>query len=238
MERKLYSLEAINSKCREDRYTIKVKNRLGQYEEKVYLSNIDEHITTYFKNLDQFLYYLKQKGIIASKYDSIKITYRHNGIQTLDPIFKENEILNKISKNAKTKIDLEKNKKEFIYILDQFFNLCENEHFCNILLKSHQIPQKLKDGIKELNNIVYTDKTPDEIKYQISEILINYKILRTIVVYIDGYINNKKIPMQTTLPPKNENGKQITLPEDFEVVYDREEKEEFFSEEELKSSYG
>ena len=46
MERKLYSLEAINSNNKADRCVIKIKNYNGEYEQKSYLARIDEHITT------------------------------------------------------------------------------------------------------------------------------------------------------------------------------------------------
>ena len=59
MERKLYSLEAINSRKPENRHVIQIKNEKGEYETKTYLANIDQHITTYFKNLKQLLFYLK-----------------------------------------------------------------------------------------------------------------------------------------------------------------------------------
>ena len=90
MERKLYSLEAINSNNKADRCVIKIKNDNGEYEQKSYLARIDEHITTYFKSKKQLLYYLKEKKIIAGYYDDIKITYRHNGINALELEFNTN----------------------------------------------------------------------------------------------------------------------------------------------------
>ena len=54
MERKLYSLEAINSNNKADRCVIKIKNDNGEYEQKSYLARIDEHITTYFKSKKHF----------------------------------------------------------------------------------------------------------------------------------------------------------------------------------------
>ena len=41
MERKLYSLEAINSNNKADRCVIKIKNDNGEYEQKSYLERID-----------------------------------------------------------------------------------------------------------------------------------------------------------------------------------------------------
>lgn len=145
MERKLYSLEAINSNNKADRCVIKIKNDNGEYEQKSYLARIDEHITTYFKSKKQLLYYLKEKKIIAGYYDDIKITYRHNGINALELEFNTNEILKEIAKDSKTKIDIEKCEKQFNYVLNKFINLCKEDVFFDLINKSEQIPEHLKE---------------------------------------------------------------------------------------------
>lgn len=238
MERKLYSLEAINSKNRSVRHIIKVKNHLQQYEEKTYLANIDQHITTYFCNLEQLLYYLKKKNIIASKYDDIKITYHHSGICAINPVFQDQKLLNKISKNSKSMIDMEKNEAEFNTILKQFFSLCHDDSFYNLLNESKQIPEYLKSSIYRFHYHMYNDQTLDEIQVKISNALKNYKTLRTVILYIDSYLNNKKIENKVFLPPHQVKTTQIILPSQNHVEYDREEKEEFLSEGEIEFSYG
>ena len=241
MERKLYSLEAINSNNKADRCVIKIKNDNGEYEQKSYLARIDEHITTYFKNKKQLLYYLKEKKIIAGYYDDIKITYRHNGINALELEFNTNEILKKIAKDSKTKIDIEKCEKQFNYVLNKFINLCKEDVFFDLINKSEQIPEHLKRSANQLNKLIEDNtndsiKTKMEIKNTVRNMLMNYKNFRTILMYIDSYTNNKEIFKTTLLPNAKKRQKQLEIKEEI-VDYDREEKEEFLTEEEIEYGY-
>lgn len=239
MERKLYSLEAINSNNKADRCVIKIKNYNGEYEQKSYLARIDEHITTYFKSKKQLLYYLKEKKIIAGYYDDIKITYRHNGINALELEFNTNEILKKIAKDSKTNIDIEKCEKQFNYVLNKFIDLCKEDVFFDLINKSEQISEHLKRRANELNkfidnNTIESTKRMEEIKKSIKDSLVNYKTFRTILMYIDCYMNDKEISKTTLLP----NNKKIQRQVEIETIdYDREEKEEFLTEEEIEFGY-
>lgn len=241
MERKLYSLEAINSNNKADRCVIKIKNYNGEYEQKSYLARIDEHITTYFKNKKQLLYYLKEKKIIAGYYDDIKITYRHNGINALELEFNTNEILKEIAKDSKTKIDIEKCEKQFNYVLNKFIDLCKENLFFDFINKSEQIPEHLKKRANELNKFINDDtnestKKMIEIKSSIKSMLTNYKTFRTITIYIDSYMNNKEVAKTTSLPDNKKMQKQLQIKEE-NIDYDREEKEEFLTEEEIEHGY-
>ena len=239
MERKLYSLEAINSNNKADRCVIKIKNYNGEYEQKSYLARIDEHITTYFKSKKQLLYYLKEKKIIAGYYDDIKITYRHNGINALELEFNTNEILKEIAKDSKTNIDIEKCEKQFNYVLNKFIDLCKEDVFFDLINKSEQISEHLKRRANELNkfidnNTIESTKRMEEIKKSIKDSLVNYKTFRTILMYIDCYMNDKEISKTTLLP----NNKKIQRQVEIETIdYDREEKEEFLTEEEIEFGY-
>lgn len=238
MEKKLYSLEAINSNKKTERHTIKVKNDLGKYENKTYLANIDKHITTYFKSKEQFLYYLKQKGIITDQYDDVKITYRHNGIQAIDLVFNDNNIIKEISKDSKTKININDNIDRFYQVLENFCELCKDDCFFKIINRSNQIPERLKIRASQLHNFIYDENELEqiqEIEEDIKNNLTNYKIFRTVVMYIDSYKNNKKFSERTMLPEKKEGQVEgQTYIKNVEVEYDRLEKEEFLSEEELE----
>lgn len=239
MERKLYSLEAINSNNKADRCVIKIKNYNGEYEQKSYLARIDEHITTYFKSKKQLLYYLKEKKIIAGYYDDIKITYRHNGINALELEFNTNEILKKIAKDSKTNIDIEKCEKQFNYVLNKFIDLCKEDVFFDLINKSEQISEHLKRRANELNkfidnNTIESTKRMEEIKKSIKDSLINYKTFRTILMYIDCYMNDKEISKTTLLPDNKKIQRQVEIET---IDYDREEKEEFLTEEEIEFGY-
>lgn len=239
MERKLYSLEAINSNNKTDRCVIKIKNYNGEYEQKSYLARIDEHITTYFKSKKQLLYYLKEKKIIAGYYDDIKITYRHNGINALELEFNTNEILKEIAKDSKTKIDIEKCEKQFNYVLNKFINLCKEDVFFDLINKSEQISEHLKRRANELNkfidnNTIESIKRMEEIKKSIKDSLVNYKTFRTILMYIDCYMNDKEISKTTLLPDNKKIQRQVEIET---IDYDREEKEEFLTEEEIEFGY-
>lgn len=242
-ERKLYSLEAINSSDKTDRHIIKIKNAEGKYEKKAYLSRIDEHITTYFESLEHLLYYLKQANIIADRYDDIKITYRHSGIKSIDLVFKGNDIIKQVAKNSKTEVDLEKNSGTFNHVVNHFFKLCQDDLFFDLINKSSQIPEHLKIRANELNKFINGNTNEDankmiEIKTSIKSMLKNYKVFRTIVLYIDCFLNDKEIQQQIMLPEiNNKNIKNQTTINTYEIAYDREEKEEFLSEEELKKAY-
>lgn len=239
MERKLYSLEAINSNNKADRCVIKIKNYNGEYEQKSYLARIDEHITTYFKSKKQLLYYLKEKKIIAGYYDDIKITYRHNGINALELEFNTNEILKEIAKDSKTNIDIEKCEKQFNYVLNKFINLCKEDVFFDLINKSEQIPEHLKRRANELNKFIDNNTTESikrmtEIKKSVKKSLVNYKIFRTILMYMDCYMNDTEISKTTLLPDNKKIQRQVEIET---IDYDREEKEEFLTEEEIEFGY-
>lgn len=250
MERKLYSLEAINNNDKTDRVVIKIKSPEGKYETKTHLSNIDKYITTYFDNKEQLINYLQTKGIISSKYDDIKITYKYNGIRTMELEFKGNDILNSISKNSKTRIDMTTNKREFYIVYNKFMELCRSNTFFDVIRRSNQLPEHLISRANQFNKFINEDDNESkqefiEIKESIRNMLENYKTFRTIVIYVESYLNNVDVIDQTTLPNINDiqiKG-QMTLDdiksqvESDEIEYDREEKEEFLSEEEIESQY-
>ena len=245
MERKLYSLEAINSRKPENRHVIQIKNEKGEYETKTYLANIYQHITTYFKNLKQLLFYLKQKNIISDFYDDVKITYRHNGIQAIDPVYMDQNIIAKVSKNSKTSVNLETNSSEFIYSYHQFLKLCEENEFLEFINKSNQIPERLKLLANKINKRICTSdhyQEKQEVENEIWNCLIHYKNFRTIVLYMTSYCERKSITNKITLPENNQKEiiAQTFLKEKSEetIEYDRYEQEEFLTEEELEQGYG
>ena len=55
-------------------------------------------------------------------------------------------------------------------------------------------------------------------------------------MYIDSYTNNKEIFKTTLLPNAKKRQKQLEIKEEI-VDYDREEKEEFLTEEEIEYGY-
>lgn len=243
MERKLYSLEAINSKNPRDRHTIQIKNEQGTYENKAYLACIDQYITMYFKNLNQLLYYLKQKKIIADHYDDIKITYRHNEIYAINLVYQDSDILKRVSKTSKSKINLESSMKEFEWVYNQFLNNCKKDNFLIFLNKSRQIPQQLKINANKYHVIYLSEDNRETIKVEeeIRRLLQSYKTFRMVVVYLDHYRKNKLDINFDQILPEKDNFKIDSNPFLLQVNnydYDRFEKEEFLSEEELRQGYG
>lgn len=245
MGRKLYSLEAIDSRNPENRHVIQIKNEKGKYETKTYLANIDKHITTYFKNLNQLLYYLKQKNIISDRYDDVKITYRHNEIYAIDPVYMDQNVIASVSKNSETIVNLETNSDEFIHSYRKFLKLCEKNEFLEFINKSNQIPERLKILANQVNKRICTSdhyQEKQEVENEIWNCLMNYKNFRTIVLYMSSYCEEGPILTKTTLPEKKQKEiiGQTFLKEKPEVTieYDRHEQEEFLTEEELEQGYG
>ena len=241
MERKLYGLEAINSQNLTDRVKIKMNSEDGRgHEYKSTLHMIDKNITSYFSNKQQLLNYFISKGIITDKYDDIKITYRYRGIRTIEPVFSSDEIIKKVSENATSNVDTNKNQTEYNYIVDTFVKYCKEDNFFNMILKSEQIPEHLKDRANQLNKFIDSGSNEDahekiEIINSIKNMLASYKTFRTIAIYIDSYLKQKELSVKQSVLPEIPSKQQQLKTE--VVEEDLDEKEEFLTEEEIEETY-
>lgn len=245
-EIKIYGLEAINSSNLKDRTTVKIKNKDGVYENKTTLSNIDKTVIHYFKSKEQFLYYLKQKGIIDKRFDDIKIVYKHVGYQTIELEF-NNELLKHVAENSLYDVNIEAVRPEFELVLNEFIKMCKDNNFYNLVSSGKTIPQHLKERANQLNKFIDSGNNEDygefsRIRESISNMLKSYKTFRTIFIYINSYKNNKEIVQPSYLPgiSKEQVDGQISLPnlqqekEEIEGVYT---KEEFMTREEMNEAY-
>ena len=181
----------------------------------------------------EYLYSLKDEKYL--EFQSKLICEEINIIGVRIPKLKE------IAKDSKTNIDIEKCEKQFNYVLNKFINLCKEDMFFDLINKSEQIPEHLKRSANQLNKLIEDNtndsiKTKMEIKNTVRNMLMNYKNFRTILMYIDSYTNNKEIFKTTLLPNAKKRQKQLEIKEEI-VDYDREEKEEFLTEEEIEYGY-
>ena len=108
--------------------------------------------------------------------------------------------------------------------------------FFDLINKSEQIPEQLKRRANELNKFIDNNTTESikrmiEIKKSVKKSLVNYKTFRTILMYMDCYMNDTEISKTTLLPDNKKIQRQVEIET---IDYDREEKEEFLTEEEIE----
>lgn len=203
------------------KYTLMIDNNPYEKLTKVSLHEIDK-FTTQFEDEYDLIEELNNQGIYNVK--NIKINYRYNGIQETDVAYKDKEDLQKIEFSNGVNI------REANHVYIKYVNIfCEKIFSNQIFYKIASESRLFNDKIREYINLYH--QTGDSFhKERLKHHLINYKQFRAILFILEEYEwLEKGVQINDSDKTKKEEY------DDFDAVVEhRDEKEEFYTLEELK----